>query len=185
MSKKSRKKKKKLWQFIKKMFNLGMFLLVVIIITFVLHQFVVERVEVHNYSMEPTLKSGNIILMDKITYQKKNPKRMDIIIFENEASKDDLIKRVIGLPGETIRIVHGKIYIDGEYLEDIEGLDLPYEAGLAENDFVLGDDEYFVLGDNREKSIDSRYAEIGAINRDEIIGKLFIRIKPIKGFWVK
>lgn len=185
MSRKNRKSRKRKLKALKKIFNLGMFLLVVLMITFVLHQYVVERVMVHNHSMEPTLNSGNIILMDKISYTKRKPKRFEIIVFENKMSNDDLIKRIIGLPGETIRIVHGKIYIDGENLKDIEGLDLPYDEGIAANDFVLGDEEYFVIGDNREVSIDSRSPQIGAIKEDSIKGRLFIRIKPVTKFWVK
>lgn len=190
MSRKSEKlKKKKIKEkrlrFIKNTFNIGMFLLVVLIITWILHTYVVERIEVHNHSMEPTLSSGDILLMDKITYSKKNPKRFDIVIFENKAVEDDLIKRVIGLPGECIRIVHGKIYINGELVDDIDGLEPPYEEGIAAEDFELGSDEYFVIGDNREVSIDSRSMDIGAIKRNNIVGKVFIRIKPIKKFWVK
>jgi len=181
-NKKSRKRKLKL---LKDIFNLGMFLLFVLIITFVLHTYVVERVMVHNHSMEPTLTSGNIILIDKLSYTKRKPKRYEIIVFENAAAKEDLIKRIIGLPGESVRIVHGKIYIDGELIDDVKGIEPPYNEGLAANDFVLGDDEYFVLGDNREVSIDSRSPEVGAITGECIKGKLFIRIKPLSKMWVK
>jgi len=185
MGKKNRNSRKKKYTALKKIFNVGMFLLVVLIITFVLNKYFIERVEVHNHSMEPTLYSGNIIMMDKHSYIKNSPKRYDIIIFDSESTTDRLIKRVIGLPGETVRIVQGKIYIDGENIKDIEGLDLPFDAGLAQKDFVLDENEYFVLGDNRKESIDSRFEEIGAVKKSDIKGKLLFRLKPISGFWVK
>lgn len=186
MAKKKRKAttKKKL-RFLKKMFDVGMFLLIVLIITFLLHEYVIERLEVHNYSMEPTLSSGDVLITDKLSYLKRDPKRYEIIIFKNKSDGEELIKRVIGLPGESVRIIQGKIYINGKNIKDIDGLDLPAEPGLATNDFVLAEDEYFVLGDNRKESIDSRYEEVGAVKRDLIISKTLFRIKPISKFRVK
>lgn len=183
--KKSREKRKKKLRFLKKLIDCGFFLLIVLIITYVLNEYVVERTQVHNHSMEPTLNEGDVLLTDKLSYKKRSPKRMEIIIFKNESNGEDLIKRVIGLPGETVRIVQGKIYIDGENIEDVDGLDLPFDAGLAANDFKLADDEYFVIGDNREVSIDSRSATVGAVKSEDIIGRAFVRIKPLSKFRIK
>lgn len=184
MSPKKKNKKKKI-RLLKKIIDLGIFLLFVLLITFVLNTYVVERCMVHNHSMEPTLTEGNILLIDKITYQRRKAKRYEIITFSNENNKDDLIKRVIGLPGETVRIVQGKIFINGEAVKDIEGLDLPFDAGVASEDYVLDKDEYFVIGDNRKESIDSRSPDIGAIKEEDIIGRAVIRLKPLSKFIIK
>lgn len=185
MGRKERQKRKRRLHFLKKLIDIGVFLLIVLVITFILNQYIIERCEIHNLSMAPTLDSGDVVLVDKLTYRNRKPKRYEIIFFNNESDNEELVKRVIGLPGETVRLAGGKIFIDGEAIDDIDGLKGPFDAGLAEKDFVLGDDEYFVLGDNREVSIDSRSKDVGAIKADSIIGKSFIRIKPIGKFVVK
>lgn len=182
---KARKKRKRRIKLLKKTFDIGIFLLIVLVVTFLLHQYVLERCEVHNHSMEPTLISGDIVLVDKLTYTHRKPKRYEIIIFNNKKSGEELVKRVIGLPGETVRIVQGKIFINEKAIDDIDKLDKPFNAGLAESDFKLEKDEYFVIGDNRKESIDSRYEEIGPVKRDEIVGKTLFRIKPIGKFLIK
>lgn len=179
MSANKKKSKKKKFRLLKGIVDTGVFLLVVLTITYVLHTYVVERCEIHNHSMEPTLEEGNIILVDKLTYRRRSPERFEIITFNNSSNKEDLIKRVIGLPGETVRIVQGKIFIDGNAIDDIEGLDVPADAGVASSDFKLGDDEYFVIGDNRKESIDSRSAQVGPVRTEDIIGRAFIRLKPL------
>ena len=184
-NKKKKEKRKKKLKFLKKLIDCGIFLLIVLTVTFILNEYVIERTQVHNHSMEPTLSEGDVLLTDKLTYKRRDPKRYEIVIFKNETDGEDLIKRVIGLPGETVRIVQGKIYIDGENIEDIEGLDKPFDAGSAAEDFKLGEDEYFVLGDNREVSIDSRVPSVGAVSAENIIGKALIRIKPLSKFRIK
>lgn len=181
MSSKRRRKKriKRQISIIKKLFDIGIFLLTVLVITFILNKYIIERCQVHNHSMEPTLTEGNVLLVDKISYKYRMPRRMEIITLINTKDNEELIKRIIGLPGETVRIVQGKIYIDGNAIEDIKGLNPPVDSGLAEYDFKLGEDEYFVLGDNREVSIDSRFKEVGPVNLKSIKGRAFIRIKPI------
>ena len=181
---KNNKRKRKL-RFLKKFFDITVFLLIVLVITYFLTEYVVVRTAVHNHSMEPTLLSGDVLLTDKITYRIREPKRKEIILFINENDGEELVKRVIGLPGETVRIAGGKIFINGEALEDIDGLDGPFDAGDAASDFVLKEDEYFVLGDNRKESIDSRSEQVGAVKRDAIIGKTLIRIKPLNKFLIR
>ena len=90
------------------------------------------------------------------------------------------IKRVIGLPGETVQIADGVITIDGEVLEEHYGMEPMEAAGLASEPFVLGEEEYFVLGDNRNNSGDSRSASVGAVKQDQIAGKAFFRFWPLK-----
>ena len=99
-----------------------------------------------------------------------------------EPSYDFYVKRIIGLPGETVQIVDDTIYINGEPLEENYGKDPIRNPGVAAEPFTLDDDEYFVLGDNREVSQDSRYEEVGNIKRDKIVGKAWLRIYPISKF---
>lgn len=187
MNSKKRRKRRAARQIsiIKKLFDIGIFLLTVLLITYFLNNYVIERCKVHNHSMEPTLTEGNVLLIDKISYRYKSPKRYDIVTLINTKDNEELIKRIIGLPGETVRIVQGRIFIDGNVIKDIDGLDAPFDAGIAEYDFELGDNEYFVLGDNRKVSIDSRSEDVGAVTLDSIKGKAFIRIKPLSKFIIK
>ena len=134
--------------------------------------------------MEPTLFTGNTMLIDSFSYMFASPSRGEIIVFytgENDKSAIQ-IKRVIGLPGETVQIVNGQILIDGElYLEDND-LPLITNPGSAAEPVYLDGNEYFVLGDNRNDSEDSRHADIGPVRKERIIGKLWLRISPLEDF---
>ena len=101
-----------------------------------------------------------------------------MVVFEREDGKSN-IKRVIGLPGEEVQIRDGFVYIDGEKLEAERGLNTAVLPGLAENPVTLGEDEYFLLGDNREGSEDSRFVNIGNVKRDQIQGKVWLRLMPL------
>ncbi len=124
-------------------------------------------------SMEPTLASGDRVLTNRLVYKLTEPKRGDLIVFKPNGNENShyYIKRVIGLPGETIQIIDGFIYINGEVLVEEVKLDKIQYAGTAEEEIILGEDEYFVLGDNRNASEDSRNAEIGNIKRQDINGE--------------
>lgn len=182
MKKSKRRKKRLLNRILKKIFDLGVFVLVVLIITFLLSKYVVERIAVHNYSMEPTLKSESGILIDKISYKFHDPQRFDIVVFRQKNTGDELIKRVIALPHETVQIVDGSFIVDGIKIVDIEGLDEPVYAGMASEPVILSEGEYFVIGDNRKESIDSRYEEIGLVTDTRIMGKAFLQLLPLKDF---
>ena len=118
--------------------------------------------------------------MDKLTYRFSKPKRYDIIVFPfRYQEKTYYIKRIIGLPGETIQIQDGVIRIDGEVLQESYGREVMKNAGLAADMITLGEDEYFVLGDNRNDSTDSRDPSVGVIHKDEIIGRAWLRIWPL------
>ncbi|MCD7750615.1 MAG: signal peptidase I [Lachnospiraceae bacterium] len=139
-------------------------------------------------SMENTLHDGDRLWADKLTYRFSDPQRFDIIIFPPQYDSDSkYIKRIIGLPGETIHIdEEGNIYIDGEILEEDYGkevirADLRY---LAAGEITLGEDEYFVLGDNRNESLDSRYEIVGTVKRSDIFGKAVFRLWPLSGFGI-
>lgn len=176
MSKK--KKKRKINSNLKKIMESGLFLLAVLLITYVLINYVGQKTVVHNVSMNDTLFEGDNVIMDKFSYVMGDPKRFDIICFKSYSEKDLLIKRVIGLPGETVRILAGKIYINGEEIDDVKGLTTPSNPGRASELITLSDDEYFVLGDNRAESIDSRSVNVGDIRRKDIIGKAAFVIFP-------
>ena len=132
-------------------------------------------------SMAPTLDDGDRILVDRIRYRIVKPKRNDIIVFCQDSNPDRKdafynVKRIVGLPGETIQIKNGGIFINGEEMTEAVNVDRMMIAGLATYEVKLGDDEYFVLGDSRNSSEDSRYASIGNVKRSEIIGYAWIRL---------
>ena len=135
-------------------------------------------------SMEVTLSDGDHVLIDTLSYRIGSPKRNDIIAFKPNGSNTShtYIKRVIGLPGESIQIRDGMIYINGKvYLEktDYPAITNP---GLASEEIKLGVTEYFVLGDNRNNSEDSRYADVGLVDADYIEGRVWLRILPSDSF---
>ena len=136
-------------------------------------------------SMKNTLDHGDQLIVDKITYRFRDPERFDIIVFPFHYKENTYyIKRIIGLPGETVQIVDGDIYIDGEILEENYGKEVIENPGRAAEPIVLGDDEYFVLGDNRNNSSDSRVEKVGNIKRSDIIGRAWVRIWPLDSFGV-
>lgn len=148
--------------------------------------FVGQRTEVSGSSMYDTLEDGDNLWVDKLTYHFKDPKRFDIVVFPFQDSSVYYIKRIIGLPGETVRIDEdGTINIDGKPLEgDVYGYEtiVPNMIGRAGEDIVLGEDEYFVMGDNRNDSKDSRFEEVGNIHKDHLKGKAAFRIWPLSKF---
>ncbi len=158
----------------------------VIALSWLLITFVAQRTDVNGSSMYPTLEDGDQLIADKISYRFKDPERFDIIIFPYQyADKTYFIKRIIGLPGETVRIDdEGNIYINGTLLKENYGYERMEYAGLAAEEIQLADDEYFVLGDNRNVSEDSRYPDVGCIKREDIIGRAWLRIYPFAKFGV-
>lgn len=161
------------------------YLLAVVALTFLFVQYVGQRTHVNGDSMNATLEDGDNLIVDKISYRFTDPERFDIIVFPYQyQEKTYYIKRIIGMPGETVQIKDGKIYIDGEVLEETYGKEVMKYAGIASEEIVLGEDEYFVLGDNRNNSSDSRDPSVGNIKEDQIIGKAFIRIWPLNKFGI-
>lgn len=170
------KKKKKTGGIVRAFFDTGVFILAVLVIAFVMSRYAVERVKVHNHSMEHTLEEGDSVIIDKLTYRFRDPDRYEIIVFKQKGTGEDLIKRVIGLPFETVQIIDGGFYIDGEKIDDIKGLEAPDYAGLAQSPIHLSVGEYFVVGDNREESIDSRYEEVGIVTSTRITGRMLFKL---------
>lgn len=152
----------------------------VVFLAYIIVYYALEKTEMIGISMETTLHDHDEVIINKFSYRFTDPKRFDVIVFKksgNEHSYYD-IKRIIGLPGETLQIIDGEIYINGEVVEDIVNVDDMNNYGLADEEITLEENEYFVLGDNRNNSEDSRFASVGMIRKDEIIGKAFIRISP-------
>ena len=158
---------------------------IVLAITFLIITFVGQRTHVSGESMENTLDDGDQLIVDKLTYRFHDPERFDIIVFPFRYKDNTYyIKRIIGLPGETLQIADGEIYINGEVLEESYGREVMQDAGLAAEPITLGDDEYFVLGDNRNYSSDSRDPSVALIHRKEIIGRAWLRIWPLDSFGI-
>lgn len=157
-----------------------LYLLLVVALTFLFVQFVAQRTHVNGDSMNMTLEDGDNLIVDKISYRFKDPERFDIIVFPYEYKENTYyIKRIIGMPGETVQVKDGMIYIDGEMLSEGYGKETMQYAGVAADPVELGENEYFVLGDNRNNSSDSRDPSVGNVDGDQIIGKAFVRIWPL------
>ena len=158
---------------------IGSFAIAIVAALFIV-TFIGQRVMVDGQSMEDTLQDKDNLICDKISYRFKDPERFDIVVIYPEKSAR-WIKRIIGLPGEEVRIdTEGNIYINGEILEEDYGKETIKDPGLAIEPIQLGEDEYWVMGDNRNHSSDSRV--IGPVPKDRIIGKAFIRIYPFSKF---
>ena len=142
--------------------------------------FMFQSVTIQESAMEPTLSVGDRFFVNRVVYKFSSPKRGDLIVFKTSGSDDAAlhISRVIGLPGETIQISDGKVLINGEVYEENGNFPDISNGGLAADSVSLESGEYFVLGDNRNNSEDSRYGDIGNINRKYIVGKLWFTISP-------
>lgn len=171
---------------LKEILSTSIYLVVVLLATYLIITYVGQRTRVNGSSMEPMLTSGDNLIVDKISYRFNEPERYDIIVFPFKyEEKTYYIKRIIGLPGETVQIDDaGNIYIDGELLEESYGKEVINDAGRASEPITLLDDEYFVLGDNRNDSSDSRDESVGNIKRDDIIGRAWVRIYPFDSIGV-
>ena len=157
------------------------FVIVIAAMLLIIH-YVGQRTEVSGSSMENTLSDGDNLIVDKISYRFHDPERYDIIIFPYKYEEDTYyIKRIIGLPGEHVRIDDsGNIYINGKVLKESYGREVIQDPGIARDEITLGEDEYFVLGDNRNNSEDSRYADIGMIKKRYIAGKIWFTCAPFE-----
>ena len=166
---------------LKEILSTSVYLLVVLLVTYLIVNYVGQRTQVVGSSMESTLSDGDNLIVDKITYRFQDPERYDIIVFPFKYEKSTYyIKRIIGLPGESVRIDNnGVIYVNGEIMNENYGREVILDPGVAKNEITLGEDEYFVLGDNRNNSTDSRDPMVGNIHRDDILGRAWLRIWPL------
>ncbi len=170
----------------KEIISWALYLLFVVALVYVIITFVGQRTVVDGRSMNPNLNDGDNLIVEKLSYRFRDPQRFDIIVFPPQgAPKEHYIKRIIGLPGETVQIDYeGNIYINGEILEEDYGLETIQNPGRAAEPVTLGEDEYFVLGDNRNNSTDSRTEKVGNVKRSTITGRAWVRIWPLSDFGV-
>lgn len=168
----SEKVKKEIFEWIK-VFALA------IVFAFIITQFIKPTL-VRGDSMYSTLEEGDYLIINRMSYKFKEPERGDIIVFESDLKQDDgsskdLVKRVIGVSGDTVKIENNKVYVNGKELNE------PYinnEITEGDIDTVVPEGSVFVLGDNREISLDSRYDTVGFISESDILGKVFVRLYP-------
>lgn len=137
-----------------------------------------NNAHVKGSSMKESYLDSDVVLIEKMNLEIE---RFDVVAIsaEKDGVKGDIIKRVIGLPNETVLIKDGLVYINGKLLKGDIPIDIKY-GGLADQPFLLGNDEYFVMGDNRNESEDSRYEWLGAVKKNKILGKPFLRIFPFQ-----
>lgn len=152
--------------------------IVILILALFISRYVGGPFKITGHSMEPTLTAGDRVLVDRISNNIRSIKRFELILFTiDEKDSTQYVKRVIGLPGETIQIKDGLVYINNEQI-DMKGLEKVLQPGLAKHLITLGKDEYFVLGDNSTGSEDSRYLNIGNIRKNQIKGIVWLRFYP-------
>ena len=177
-------KKKKMKAIAREILSNSLFLLVVLVLTLLIVKYVGQRTVVVGDSMETTLQNGDNLIVDKIGYRFHDPERFDVIVFPFEYKDETYyIKRIIGLSGETVRIDDdGNIYINDVILEEHFGAETMIDPGLAYGGITLGENQYFVLGDNRNHSSDSRVPSVGLIEKEDIIGRAWIRLFPLSKF---
>ena len=168
-------------EIIKELAGWLLYIVLIIAFTWCVVTFVGQRTEVSGSSMETTLSDKDQLIVDKMTYRFRDPKRYDIVVFPYQYQDNTYyIKRIIGLPGETVQILSGMVYIDGMRLDEHYGNEIMENPGIAEEPLTLGEDEYFVLGDNRGDSYDARFWKNPYVTKDSIMGKYFCNIYKAK-----
>ncbi|MGN0349548.1 MAG: signal peptidase I [Roseburia sp.] len=159
-------------------------ILLAVLVAFVFVYFLGLRTSVVGQSMAGTLKGGNEILVNRFVYKVTNPKPNDIIVFLPNGNEKAhyYVKRVVAVPGDRVQIESGILYVNGEPFAEETDVAPMEDPGMASEEILLGDNEFFVLGDNRNNSEDSRYANIGTIKKEYIIGKAWLRVVPWSDF---
>lgn len=166
------------------LYDIIFYTVLIVVCIYIIPNFIMQRTIVDGDSMKNNLLNGDHLMVEKISYHFDKLDRFDIVVFYpyGRDHEEYYVKRIIGLPGETLQIVGSDIYIDGEILEEDYGKDAIDYAGRAKETIILDEDEYFVMGDNRRNSKDSRYNDVGNVTKDNIGGRAFLRIWPLKRF---
>ncbi len=166
------------------LFDLIFYAVLIFVCIYIIPNYVIQRTIVDGSSMVETLHDGDQLFVEKLSYRFNALDRFDIIVFYPYGRDSDefYVKRIIGMPGETIQIIGSDIYINGEVLEEHYGKDAITDSGRAENPITLSEDEYFVMGDNRSVSKDSRSEDVGNVKRENIGGRAVFRVIPLSDF---
>ena len=142
------------------------------------------RTTVVGNAMQDTLQSEEQIFVNRFVYMVRAPKQGDVVVFLPNGNEKShyYVRRVIACPGDTVQIKNGTVYVNGKVFDEkIEAASIEH-AELAEDEIEVGEDEFFVLGDNRNNSEDSRYANIGNVKKEYIVGKAWFIVSPLKDF---
>lgn len=159
--------------------------IIIVVITYVFLTSIYQFVRVDGNSMEPTLQNNDVVIVNKLSYRFGSISKGDVVIFPyKEDPSKTYVKRVIGLPGDQINIVDSKVYINEQCIEEPYIYESMRNKGNVEFPLVVPKNFYFVLGDNRNYSTDSRYSEVGMIHHEDIIGKVQIRVWPFNGIGI-
>ena len=143
--------------------------------------FGVEKVRMPGRSMEETFSDGDLLLVNRAAYRFGEPDRGDIIVFQMADTGVYSVKRVVAVPGDRVKISEGVLYVNGEAYKETSKVAPMKTAGTASSELLLEDGAYFVLGDNRESSEDSRFASVGCVRPEQIVGKVWLRLSPSFG----
>lgn len=162
----------------------AIYLFLIVFIVFLAPKYLVEKILVDGSSMESSLYDGQQVLIEKVSRYFDGPERFDVVVFtKNHGTYNKTyIKRIIALPGETIQIIENRIFVNGTELKEDFGKDPMDSAGIASEPILLGAGEYFVLGDNRLVSLDSRDRSVGTVSIDELDGVVIFRVAPFSAF---
>lgn len=160
-------------------------IVIVLIIVWIITTFIGQKTYVKGQSMQPTLHNGDHVIINKISYRFSEPRRYDIVVFPYQKNPEqNYIKRIIGLPGDEVNIQNGKVYINGNEIDEKYEFNDIKNLGDQKYPLVVPEGQYFVMGDNRNNSSDSRYTDVGTIIEEDLIGKAALRIWPMKDFGI-
>ena len=179
-----REKKKVNIPIVKEVISWIVEIVIILVIAFVFVYYIGLRTSVVGQSMSPTLENRQEILVNRFLYSITDPKPNDVVVFLPNGNEKShyYVKRIIGVPGDKVQIRDGAVYVNGQLFEEKTETAAILDAGIAAEEIVLAEDEYFVLGDNRNNSTDSRAELVGNIHKDDIIGRAWVRIYPFEKF---